>query len=621
MGSILFTTKIVSDASNSGTFQLIRTNPDMLKLTGDYQSFMPVEQITTEQLIRNLGRFPRSVLPIGLIRELHSRGDAIHDPLATTVRKAVESVGGGLGSEPNSVFFAFGLLVPIAKQEDQALIESLLMLPEKSIDFLLGDLLTEAMPRLVAGFFEDQNASEVLGWIKRMVDQPELNNLNAGSLFRGMTLAVSMGNLERLDALELFVNRLEERSDQRYDLQSALIIGELMDLSDGDTESIDVAVRSSFAREQIDTDHIRLVDWESVGFHGLIDVNEDTWNDPASELSTWYFSYCSEDLDPIDATYRVNDRSNRSSQIAESAIPYLVDQIRQSTDDNFPQDAVESADVAFANMYTAIIEMIREEVDRYDRDSEAWVGTGAYLGLVLTISGQMPLPTDLLQKIMQLPQDDREALFGDQFDLIVQAVALTPLPQYEFVEQWIWDANRSAADRREMVEVYMQACHQGNLDREFAIDALVAGLRRALDGESMLITSYAEQLAFFTSTSHQQILEEAFGREDVEYLMPLDTLRRMSQDAEFAKKQVLERARVYRNAKRMITEGVMFGSNPYKEKPSRQRLPRPALKPALQPVAKPAATTTTRSDDRTPRNAQCPCGSGKKYKKCCMRQG
>jgi len=55
--------------------------------------------------------------------------------------------------------------------------------------------------------------------------------------------------------------------------------------------------------------------------------------------------------------------------------------------------------------------------------------------------------------------------------------------------------------------------------------------------------------------------------------------------------------------------------------------PEPVLKPASRPRPNPSAVQSQRANevatpvrpDRTPRNADCPCGSGKKYKKCCMR--
>ena len=64
-----------------------------------------------------------------------------------------------------------------------------------------------------------------------------------------------------------------------------------------------------------------------------------------------------------------------------------------------------------------------------------------------------------------------------------------------------------------------------------------------------------------------------------------------------------------------------------------EETPKPSLAPVEKPARKPAPTqfasqipprhiapkTPAASQDRVPRNAPCPCGSGKKYKKCCMR--
>ena len=49
------------------------------------------------------------------------------------------------------------------------------------------------------------------------------------------------------------------------------------------------------------------------------------------------------------------------------------------------------------------------------------------------------------------------------------------------------------------------------------------------------------------------------------------------------------------------------------EPPQRQQV----LKPAPTPPSSPAAPVNTSSSKKVGRNDPCPCGSGKKYKKCC----
>jgi hypothetical protein len=580
------------------------------------KSTKSASELETDELIRNLGRFPAPVLPSDVLCELQSRGDAIHDSLVAVVREVIDSVaGGGLGGKSNSTFFAFALLVPIARKDDQALIESLLTLPEKSRDTLFGDLDTEAMPHLIASLFRGQSAAEMIGWCDRLADHPKLDELHAFPLFRCLTLAVTNGDLDRITAIDALVKRLETRADRRDDLQSAVIVCELMDLSARDVEAADAAVRSSFQRGQIDRRYVGIDSWDDIDSHRRFRGDKTRWADPAAELSTWCYDYVSDDCDPVEATFRVNPQASRLSRLSESSALELIQQLQQSTDEQYPRDAVDSLAVAFADAYHATIEMIRAELAQVDRGLDAQSGNGAYLGLVLIIADEMPLPTDLVQAILGLPQHDREQIFGDQFELIVQSVALTPLRQHDFIEQWIWDSERSNADRREMVEYYLRACYHHVLDRKVAIEALVAGLRRALLDEPILIAPYAEMLACFTPKAHQQLLDDAFQREDAEWSVPLKTLRRMAQDAEFAKDCVRKEILSYRGVQQMITDGVMFRELLYREKPADD--PRPAA--AYQPPPRPRTETTIRSDERTPRNALCPCGSGKKYKKCCLR--
>jgi uncharacterized protein (DUF885 family) len=122
-------------------------------------------------------------------------------------------------------------------------------------------LISQAMPRLIANFFKEQSASELIDWIDRLADHPKLVSLNSCSLFRAMTMAVATGHLDRDAAIDALVNRLKKRADQRYDLQSAMVVCELMDLCAHNLEAVDAVVRASFGRDQIDTDYVGIESW------------------------------------------------------------------------------------------------------------------------------------------------------------------------------------------------------------------------------------------------------------------------------------------------------------------------------------------------------------------------
>ncbi|TWT94505.1 YecA family protein [Stieleria varia] len=582
----------------------------MLEIKTESPPATTLREMGTDELLHNLGRFPGSVLPTGVLRELQGRGEALHDSVAALVADSVKSAEIGLGSATSSNFFAFALLASIATWDDRHLIESVLTQKGE----LFGDLVFEATPSMIACLFRDASSAEVIDWIDRLADNQKLDSLKSSSLFRAMSIAVVQGHLDRIAAIDAMVHCLKRRAGRRSDTQSAVIISELLDLSANEVDGVDEIVRSSFQRGQVDGDYIELDSWDDFGIYAQPPGKTRGWHDVAAELSTWCYDYISEDADPVDATILANEHASGWRITKAPLSPTLFNELRQSTDDHLPVEAIDAVDYAFTRAYHATIDLIRDEVVRFQGNPDSWRGNGAYLGLALTTARAMPLPTDLLQMILQMPETDREQVFGDQFYLIVNATALTPLRNHDFIEQWIWDIDRSSPDRREMVDYYLLACYYGSLDRQTAIDSLVAGLQRALREEPLLIAPYAESLAFFTPRKHQQLLEDAFKREDVEWFLPLKQMRQMMHDAKYAKEQLREYTSKFRNVRQVIRDGVMFGGDVYEEKPKPAVQPAPTRQSTLQSSSK----TTVRDDVRTPRNAQCPCGSGKKYKKCCL---
>lgn len=605
----------------------------MLDLSANFARTEDTGSLTTVDLIRNLGRFPAPVLPVGVMRELLSRGEASHDGLVNVIREAIDSPSGNGFDESRNVFYCFALLVPLATNADRSLIESLLTMPDRSAYDLIGDLISEALPYLIENLFQKPSAigepglapsglgtagaADVIEWIERLLDQ-QTTSSNQYPLLRSLTLAVTFGHLDRATAIDAFVRRLEKGANDDSE-ESAIIVCELIDLAAHKLEAVDTLVRACFERGQIDESYIDSESWDELEPDAEPQPIERRWTDPALELRIWPYEFVSDDLDPMNATFRVNEDRMRAGYSSKPNLQPLISALQKSTYDRYPQEAFDKVKSAFGYAYGAVIQLISQELARYQSNSQSWSGNGAYLGLVLTISNQMPLPMNLLETMLQLPIDDRESLFGDQFGLIVQAAALTPQTKLDFVEQWIWDSDRCDADRREMVDFFVQACHCGHLERETAISLLVTGLRRALLEKNSLISPYAENLAFLTPTEHSELLEEAFSRDDVEWLLPPPTLRRMAQDAKFAHEQFRKCNRSYLSTREIIGGGVMFDSS-LLERPLLWHTPAPSPRsPVIPTEPSTIESTTIRSDARTPRNDPCPCGSGKKYKKCCMK--
>ena len=582
-------------------------------------------QIDTETLLRNIGRFPSQVVPFAVLKELQSRGAAIHDSLVALISKELEWNESPLGSSSNASFFAFALLPPIVTQEDQPLIESLLSTSFHRIDGVIGDLSGEAMPRLIANFFQSQSAEEVFGWIDRILSKPSMEELTCHPLVRALTIAVAMSWLDRSEAIPFLVEQLKKRSKKQNDLVSAFIVSELMDLSARSFEEVDSLVVECFTRRQIDESYIHLDNWENE-IESVIDRSTEVataWDDCAEELAKWCYDFTTDDFDPVSATYRANPCGSSNSKGSESQARILVEQLRGASSNSYPRDAVATLEREFPVAYQAIVELIRDELSRTQPDSNGECGRGAYLALVLLVKESMPLPQDLVQTILRLPDSRLDQMFGHQFDLVVKCIAQSPIQDVGILEQWIWDPDRSDANRRAMVSYYSYACYRYALEREVAIEALAKGLRKALTQAPSLIGPFAENLAFLTPTEHALLLEEAFEGSDVEWEIAKDDLRHMMVDVRVAKEVFEEHFQIHQSIEEIVSAGEMFDIAAIREKPaappvSHRTVQRPTGLELTQPSF--SVTGTIRNEERTSRNSSCPCGSGKKFKKCCMRK-
>lgn len=278
-------------------------------------------ELNTHDLLHNLGRFPADVLPVAVLRELQSRGSAIHDSLVELIENAINNRNVGIGSHEKNAFFAFALLIPIANNTTRPLIESLLTLPDREIDDLIGDLSTEAMPCVITNLFREQNALEIVNWIVELVNRLEPDSLNAAPLYHALTIAVQQGDLDRSTVIETLTEQLKCRADRRNDLQSALIVCELLDNSAGEIEGVDALVRSSFGRDQIDSNYMGIDSWEDSSPINTSDRSS-RWTDPVSELCRWCYDYLSDDLDPVKG-FSVSMRSPQQRPVSRKLVFWI----------------------------------------------------------------------------------------------------------------------------------------------------------------------------------------------------------------------------------------------------------------------------------------------------------
>jgi preprotein translocase subunit SecA len=180
-----------------------------------------------------------------------------------------------------------------------------------------------------------------------------------------------------------------------------------------------------------------------------------------------------------------------------------------------------------------------------------------------------------------------------------------------------------AATRAALDEIVLEAVRQryAERDRELGTDLL-----RALERHEMLIVIDQQWKDHLLSVDH---LKEGIGLRGYGQRDPLTEYKREAFDlfqamVDRVKASVVERlfkVQVMRDAP--IEMPTMVAQAGFQE--SRGALPSDALEtgrgPAPMPVSRPTPAPRTASGDKVGRNDPCPCGSGKKYKKCCYLKG
>ncbi len=96
-------------------------------------------------------------------------------------------------------------------------------------------------------------------------------------------------------------------------------------------------------------------------------------------------------------------------------------------------------------------------------------------------------------------------------------------------------------------------------------------------------------------------------------------MREMLEDPSRGDEYVHELLKDHRHVMEMIEASVMFDQTALHP----PRIPQPVAEPMIQPIEESqldrSSTTVRKTTSRPRRNDPCPCGSGKKYKKCCAR--
>lgn len=172
---------------------------------------MEIDSILKE-LDKNRGYFPREA-----IEEAIRRREEITPHLMCALQEAAEGSAGSKDEEASFLpLYAIFLLAQFRKRRAYPLIMELCKLPRDSLDGLIGDTITEGLPRIIASVFDGDTAP-----IKSVIETSSIDEYVRGSAIRSLSILVHEGVIEREEVIayftELFRTRLEREPSHVWD--------------------------------------------------------------------------------------------------------------------------------------------------------------------------------------------------------------------------------------------------------------------------------------------------------------------------------------------------------------------------------------------------------------------
>lgn len=244
----------------------------------------------------------------------------------------------------------------------------------------------------------------------------------------------------------------------------------------------------------------------------------------------------------------------------------------------------------------------------------------AFLLVELEVDEAFPV----LLEAIRLPGEGPFELLGDAIhDHLAPFLALFSRGNTDEIAAVVDDTNVNLYVRWSTAATYKQLVRDGNISRSEAIDALHRHFQNSVEsGDEDLLAPLACELGDLAAEVALETLRSAYARHLVDESI-VDLAFIESQIA--AGEQTVMKALEYCRPTGMPdTIEELSGWAGFQEAPKpkpKQPIPPPAHIPAphlpFSDIDPPATVTAVRGSRKVGRNDPCPCGSGKKFKKCC----
>lgn len=290
--------------------------------------------------------------------------------------------------------------------------------------------------------------------------------------------------------------------------------------------------------------------------------------------------------------------------------------------EKLPVEAIREAREHRDLMVPRLIEVLRIAVSAA-RAGDVPEGNAHFFALFLLTEFQAEEALPIVLEAFSLPGELPFDLFGDAVtSTLARVLALFASDRLKVVDALIGNQALNLYVRWEAAQSYVYLVRDGRLQREDAVRRLQQHLRQAMDRkDEAVIGSLICVLESFAPKEALADITEAYQRGLVDSgLIDFRTVERSIAEGEAWVREELERCPAT-GIEDTIEELRHWDT--FQEKPVRQPAP-PRPLPHFGSVRAPAELATAPEtaqvlsrDRRVGRNDPCPCGSGKKYKKCC----
>lgn len=329
------------------------------------------------------------------------------------------------------------------------------------------------------------------------------------------------------------------------------------------------------------------------------------------EASDDYRSLSEADLD--EALAAVTDAATRAIDDELSRIVLDLD----AKSGKLPVAAIEEARQHRELIIPHLVDVIREAYARVQRD--CLEGNAHFLAFFLLSEFHSEEGFQMILDAMSLPGEWPFGLFGDAVtETFARILAQFAGDCPELLDDMIANRNLNEYVRWDAAQTYIYLVRDERMQRDEAVQRLRKQLRHALDQSDVeIITPLVSELAGFGAHEALEEIRESFETGLVDtFMVDFGTAKEMIADSESTFRRSIEYCPPT-GIKDTIAELRIWASyDEEAKKPYREPHRSPQSVPGLAPVM--ASNVTATDSGRVGRNEPCPCGSGKKFKKCCM---